>query len=57
MKGTQVSPELLGQVELATWAAGSLQTLHTVPKVNAATRAPVGTVKGGHSVLGLAGLP
>lgn len=41
---------------LATWAAWSLQTLHAVPEVNTASWALVGTVRGGHGVLGLAAL-
>lgn len=42
---------------LATWAAGSLQTLHTVPEVDTASRTPVGTAEGEHGVPGLAALP
>lgn len=41
----------------ATWAARSLQTLHTVPEVDTASRTLVGTAKGEHGVPGLAALP
>lgn len=40
-----------------TWAAGSLQTLNTIPEVSTASRALVGTVKGKHGVPGLTALP
>lgn len=51
-------PRILGPgwVWLATWTTGSLQTLYAVPEVHAASRALIGTVKGGHGVLSLAAL-